>query len=186
MELNEKQKKKIIEIAKEAISLYVKERKKLDSKYALERIPELFHMKEGVFVTIYKQNELRGCIGFTYPVESFGSALIDSAVFSASEDPRFEPLKSEELKDLVIEVSILEKPLLIDKDNIDKEIKIGDDGLMVSSAFTSGLLLPQVAVEEKFDALSFVKATCLKAGLSEDAWKDKDVRVYKFKAYYFK
>ncbi|MGC8516810.1 MAG: AmmeMemoRadiSam system protein A [Candidatus Acidifodinimicrobium sp.] len=185
MELNSDQKRQIVEIAKEAISLYVKEKRKLDLDYVSKRIPELFYMKEGVFVTIYKLKELRGCIGFTYPVEAFGNALIDSAILSASEDPRFDPLQPEELKDLKVEVSVLEKPVIVNKDNIEKEIKIGEDGLIVSSQLASGLLLPQVAIEEQFDALSFVEATCLKAGLSKNAWKEKETKLFKFRACYF-
>ncbi|MCW1294069.1 MAG: AmmeMemoRadiSam system protein A [Candidatus Parvarchaeota archaeon] len=186
MDITDLQKREILQIAKEAISRYVTNLERLDVKYAQKIAPELSSKKEGVFVTIYVSGELRGCIGFTYPVESFLKSLIDSAILSASEDPRFEPLNKDDLGRMNIEVTILEKPIQVDKDKIQEEIKLGEDGLIVSSPYASGLLLPQVAVEEKFNPMSFVEATCLKAGLSRNAWKDKDVNILKFRGHYFR
>ncbi|MEM0379503.1 MAG: TIGR00296 family protein, partial [Nanopusillaceae archaeon] len=89
--------------------------------------------KRGIFTTIkkYKNNELRGCIGFPYPIYPLWKALVLSAISAATEDPRFEPLKLEELKEVIIEINILSEPELIKVDNPEdyvKNIKIGRDG----------------------------------------------------------
>lgn len=185
MEISEKQKEKILEIAKKAVYEYVLTGKKLSGDYVRKYIPEIFNKKEGIFVTIYKLKELRGCIGFTYPVNAFGDALIESAVLSASADPRFEPINKKELDKLSFEVTILGKPEPLDKEKIKYDIQIGKDGLIVSNPYTKGLLLPQVAVEENLDSISFLEYTCIKAGLDKDAWKESSVKVYKFKGDYF-
>jgi len=185
MEMSQKQKEKILEIVKKAVYEYVLTGKRLSRDYARKQIPEIFNRKEGVFVTIYKLKELRGCIGFTYPVNAFGGALIESAVLSASADPRFEPINKKDLDELSFEVTVLEKPELLDKERIKEDIQIGRDGLIVSNSYTTGLLLPQVAIEENLDQISFLEQTCIKAGLNKDAWKESSVKVYKFRGEYF-
>ncbi len=133
----------------------------------------------GVFVTLNKHGELRGCIGFPEPVLPLGNAIRDAARAAAYHDPRFLPVSKEEIKDLHIEITLLTKPELI-KSNYIKNIHIGKDGLIVKNQYASGLLLPQVATEWGWGAKEFLSQTCVKAGLNADAWKDKAVKVYKF------
>ena len=134
----------------------------------------------GVFVTINKQGELRGCIGFPEPVFPLGIALIKAARAAAFEDPRFEPLKEEELKDIEIEISVLTLPEKIKPDP--DLIKVGEDGLIVKKGINSGLLLPQVATEYNWSAEEFLSQTCVKAGLPRDAWKSSEIEIQKFQA----
>jgi len=171
----------ILKIARSAIECWVKARKKLAPK----NYPKSFDEKRGVFVSIHtKTGELRGCIGFPEPVYPLIEALIDSTI-SACGDPRFEPIKSEELGKIRIEVSVLTKPELIKVKNTKdytKSIAIGKDGLIIEMGFHRGLLLPQVAVEWKWDAEEFLSNACIKAGLPPDAWLDENAKVYKFQA----
>ncbi len=140
-----------------------------------DNFPPVFREKRGVFVTLNKRShtkELRGCIGRPYPVMPLGEAIIASAVNAALEDLRFDPVRKEELNDIVIEVTVLTVPKLIKAKprDIPEKIVIGRDGLIVVTERSQGLLLPQVAVEHNFDAVEFLSQTCMKAGLMPDAW----------------
>lgn len=140
--------------------------------------------KAGVFVTIRNNGELRGCIGFIYPSNELWDATRKAAVLAATEDPRFRPVTKAEIDSLDIEVTVL-GPIEPLKAKDISAIKLGEEGLMVVSAVGSGLLLPQVATENNFTAIEFVEATCEKAGLSRDAWRNQSVSLYKFKALIF-
>ncbi len=148
-----------------------------------------FVEKRGVFTTINKTNgELRGCIGFPEPIYPLGEAIIKSAIAAATEDPRFPPLTKGEIDDVLIEVSLLTKPVAVNVDNrkdLPKIIEVGTHGLIASSGVYSGLLLPQVAVEEKMNAEEFLDAVCWKAGMEKGCWKDKDVEIKTFTAEIF-
>ncbi len=138
--------------------------------------------KRGAFVSLKKQGRLRGCIGYIEARKPLAQAVSDMALAAAFKDPRFPPLKREELADLDIEISVL-TPLKKIKDIND--IKVGRDGLYVVRGFQSGLLLPQVATEYRWDRLTFLKETCYKAGLPADAWKDEKTEIYTFSAEVF-
>jgi uncharacterized protein (TIGR00296 family) len=106
----------------------------------------------------------------------------------AFEDPRFAPLRPEELKKVLVEVSVLDEPEIIQVKNprdYPKAIKIGEHGLIVEGFGTSGLLLPQVAVEWNWDAEEFLSQCCMKAGLPPDMWLTKEVRISRFTAQIF-
>ncbi len=144
----------------------------------------------GIFVTLqkYPSNDLRGCIGYTEPIMPLGNAIRDVAVSSAFRDPRFSPVKKVEMKNLVVEISILTRPELIKVNNpgeYPEKITIGRDGLIVESGILKGLLLPQVPVEWKWDVEEFLSHTCMKAGLTPDCWLDKNTKIYKFSAQIF-
>lgn len=174
-----------VDIARKTIELWVKEKKKFEP----ESYSEEFNENRGVFVTIhtYPEKELRGCIGFPEPRFSLIKALIEAAI-SSTHDPRFPDLKEDELNQIIIEISVLTKPELIEvkspKEYL-KKIKIGKDGLIVRSGYHSGLLLPQVATEHKLDREDFLKHTCLKAGLSPDAWLKDKIEIFRFQSLIF-
>jgi uncharacterized protein (TIGR00296 family) len=154
-----------------------------------ENLPNVFKEKRGVFITLNKKKEgkeLRGCIGRPYPVLPLGEAIILSAINAAREDPRFYPVELDEVGDLFIEVTILTVPKRIKAKpkDIPETIVIGRDGLIVSSNNSSGLLLPQVAVEHGFDSTEFLCQTCIKAGLMPDAWLE-GAEVYSFEGQIF-
>ncbi len=115
-----------------------------------------------------------------------GEAIIVSAINAARDDPRFNPVKPEEIKDLVIEVTVLTLPkrLKAKPKELPDKIVIGRDGLIVAQGVCSGLLLPQVAVEHGFDCTEFLCQTCMKAGLMPDAWLN-GAEVYSFEGQIF-
>ncbi|MDI6839833.1 MAG: AmmeMemoRadiSam system protein B [bacterium] len=144
--------------------------------------PEFTSMREkrGCFVTIKRNNELRGCIGYILPAKPLYQTVAEMAVEAAMGDPRFTPVSPEELAELKIEISVL-SPLQRVK-SID-EIQVGRDGLYIKKGVYSGLLLPQVATEYKWDRDKFIEQTCWKAGLPSDAWKEAEI--YRFQAEVF-
>lgn len=141
----------------------------------------------GCFVTLHKAKELRGCIGFPKPVMPLFEQIIAAAKAAAFEDPRFEALIQDELKNITIEISILSKPELIKaekpQDYLDN-ITIGKDGLIIQNNGYSGLLLPQVATEYNWNVLQLLEALCEKAGLDKEAWKNS--KIFKFHAEVFR
>jgi len=138
--------------------------------------------KTGAFVTLKKQGRLRGCIGFIEGRKPLYETVEEMAQAAAFKDPRFRPVREDELKYLDIEISAL-TPLKQIHD-VD-EIEVGRHGIYLVKGFHSGLLLPQVATEYNWDAATFLKETCSKAGLPEDAWKDTDTRIFIFSATVF-
>jgi len=147
----------------------------------------VFDEKRGVFVTLSKNGQLRGCIGFPYPVMALGNAIEDAAVAAALEDPRFPGVRKEELINLDFEVTVLTvpDPLACDPDERPKHIEVGRHGLIARGLGTSGLLLPQVAPEYNWDAKTFLDHTCEKAGLPDSCWKRKDVEILTFEGQIF-
>ena len=137
----------------------------------------------GVFVTIKRQGELRGCLGVLEMRSSLEREVAKCARDSASRDPRFPPLASEELPDTSIDVSVLGPLEQIDPADQDA-IVIGRHGLVVEQGTRRGLLLPQVAPEWGWTREEFLRHTCRKAGLSPDAWQE-GARVYRFEAEVF-
>ncbi len=132
----------------------------------------VFQEKRGVFVTLNRQGELRGCIGYPYPHLPLGEAIVSAALGAALRDPRFPPLQKEELKEITVEVTVLTPPQPLNGKpaELPRLIRIGRDGLIVKKGYNQGLLLPQVAVEHRFDPEEFLCQTCLKAGLYPDEW----------------
>ena len=184
--LTQKEGEQLVKTARKIVTEY------LDS----EKIPELdeefkekFSFNSGVFVTLNNPIGLRGCIGYPLPNRKLFSALEDAAIAAAIEDPRFPPVKSEELDSISFEVTILTPPKRITvtkpKEYISK-IKIGQDGLIVKNGFNSGLLLPQVPIEYNWNEQEFLEHTCEKAGLSKDYWKNPNTEIQKFQGIIFK
>lgn len=172
-----------VRLAREALTSYVEERKTIDTK----GLPPVFDELRGVFVTLHLEGQLRGCIGYPYPVMPLGKAIVDSAINACSRDPRFACVLPSELKRIEVEVTILTKPETYDvpKKKLPELVRVGKDGLIVTKGPHSGLLLPQVAPEWGFDSLEFLGQTCVKAGLPPDAWLDEDTEVQHFEAQIF-
>ncbi|MFW6366825.1 MAG: AmmeMemoRadiSam system protein A [Spirochaetota bacterium] len=141
-----------------------------------------YSQKLGAFVTLHKSGVLRGCIGYITGIKDIVSTIEDMAYSAAFRDPRFSPLTRDEFDLIDIEISIL-SPIAQVKSV--EEIEVGRDGLIISNGINSGLLLPQVPVEQGWDLNSFLEHTCLKACLPPDAWKRKDVLIEKFSATVF-
>ena len=153
----------------------------------VQELTPVFREKRGVFVTISKHGELRGCIGLPYPVMPLGEAIEHAAAAAAREDPRFPPVKKEELGDISVEVTILTVPTLLEARPSErpKKVEVGRHGLIVRGMGTSGLLLPQVATEYGWDAATFLEHTCMKAGLTGNCWKNESVEFLTFEGQIF-
>ena len=144
----------------------------------------------GVFVTLntYPTLSLRGCIGIIEPVYPFPEAL-DHAARSACHDPRFMDLGEDELNDIVIDVTVLTRPRpIVVKDKIEllTAIKIGRDGIIIEYRGRKAVFLPQVPVEWKWDVKEYLENLCRKAGVANDAWKEKECKVLAFQGRLFR
>ncbi len=138
--------------------------------------------KRGAFVTLTKKGELRGCIGYITAVKQLYKTVSEMAVAASSRDPRFPAVSRNELEEIHIEISVLSALKLI---NSKDEVDVGRHGLYITRGNYSGLLLPQVAVEQKWNREEFLKQTCRKAGLPANIWKEKGTNIYTFTAQIF-
>ena len=189
LELSLEEGKFLVELARKAVEEYLKSRKRIS---APENTSEKLLQPCGVFVTINTirdgEKELRGCIGYPYPTTPLVQAVIESAISSATQDPRFYPLSLSELDNVVFEVSVLTPPQLIEVKKPSEylpKIMVGKDGLIVERGMFKGLLLPQVPVEWEWDEEEFLCQCCIKAGLPPDCWLLENTKIYKFQAIIF-
>lgn len=175
--MNESDRQTALRLARNAI------REFLETRNELEPPDEpVFNELRGVFVTLKMHDELRGCIGYAEPQVEMGRTIVRCAIHSATEDPRFLPLKLSELDLVRIEISVL-TPL--QKINDPTEIEVGTHGIVIASGMRRGLLLPQVAIEYEWDRETFLRYSCQKAGLHDDAWKSPFTSIYIFSAEVF-
>lgn len=160
-EFSPQERRLLLQVAHEAI------RAALEGKKSECEIPPRLAEVHGVFTTLYLHGQLRGCVGYVFPVMPLHHAVAETACAAAFNDPRFPPLKEEEVSGLSISLSILSPLMPVSPE----QIEIGQHGLLVSLGGSRGLLLPQVAVEHGWDRNTFLEQTCHKAGLPADAWK---------------
>ncbi len=137
----------------------------------------------GVFVSLHRHGELRGCIGHIESDAPLTRVVAQCAVAACSADPRFPAVTRGEVDEIEIELSLL-GPLEPAAGPAD--VEVGRHGLLVEMGRQRGLLLPQVATEWRWDAATFLAQTCRKAGLAEDAWqRGAAVKVWRFEAEVF-
>jgi len=175
--LSAEEKKELLRLARQAVQQFVVEKKVI----AYETTDPNLLAERGAFVTLKKSGELRGCIGFIEPVASLSETVIQTAIYAASEDPRFTPVTPEEVSDLEYEISVLTPPQKIDNPG---RVQVGKHGLIIAMGKNRGVLLPQVPVENNWDRETFLCQACLKAGLPPDAWK-KGAEISVFEAIVF-
>jgi len=147
----------------------------------------VFSEKRGVFVTLTRDGELRGCIGYPYPHLPLADAIRDAAISAALGDPRFPQVDAQELPLLRVEITILTLPEFLEGDPETRPgtIEVGRHGLIVQGMGRSGLLLPQVPVEWGWNRREFLDHTCMKAGLPPGCWKGREVDVFTFEGQIF-
>ncbi len=165
----------LLKIARATLEKYLTEKEKFEPQTLNQKLWE----KRGVFVSLHKNGALRGCIGCLEPIESLILAVRDNAI-SAVNDPRFSPLTADELKDIVIEISILTEPV---KCRL-AEIKKGD-GVVIKRGDNQATYLPQVW-EDLPDREKFFNSLCLKAGVAGSAYQDSATEFSKYEAIVFK
>jgi len=176
----------LVKTSRTIVTEFLKNRTKivLDKKFETN-----FTFNSGIFVTLNNPSGLRGCIGFPLPKKKLSDALVEASIAAATEDPRFTPVKSEELDQITFEVTVLthpEKICVLDSSEYPSKIKVGRDGLIIKHGLNSGLLLPQVPAEYSWTVEEFLGHTCEKAELPWDCWKDKETEVQKFEGIVFK
>ena len=176
----------LVRTSRSAVTEHLKTRKKMTLE---EDFKSRFSYNSGVFVTLNKDEKLRGCIGFPTPERKLYQSLVDAAIASATEDPRFPSVRYEELSDITFEVTVLTPPEEIcveDASEYPSRIRVGRDGLIVKWEFGAGLLLPQVPVEYGWNEEEFLNHTCEKAGAPQDYWKRKSTKILRFEGIVFK
>jgi AmmeMemoRadiSam system protein A len=178
----------LLRIARETLSAWVRDGLKVDvSAYPLT--PALCE-KHGAFVTLTRQGELRGCVGYAANRAPLAESVRDNTINAASRDVRFPSIQLEEIDRIRIEVSALtpgdtvESPFKVVA-SID-EIEIGRDGLCIQfEGARAGLLLPQVPGHYGWDRQQFLNAVCRKAMLPEGSWRDPRAKLFRFSAQVF-
>ena len=164
----------LVDVARRVISAAVLER----SVPNLPSFTGALSERRGAFVSLYRSERLRGCVGQVEDPGPLGDVVARSAISAALNDDRFPPVGPDEIDELEIEISVLTvleriAPL---------EIVVGRHGLLVAQAAFRGLLLPQVASERNWTSLRFLEEACVKAGLATDAWRDPLTQIFGFTA----
>ena len=175
--LTKKEQRDLLKIARDTITSYVSS----GGVPVIETASRGLNLESGCFVTIKQHDQLRGCIGNFISDKPLYRLVQEMAVSAATRDPRFYPMKAGDLGDFDLEISVLSPLKLVS--TVD-EIQVGKHGLYIIKNSYRGVLLPQVATEYSWDRETFLKHTCLKAGLPENAWT-KDCQIYIFSALVF-
>lgn len=175
--LTEVHKRALVELARRSVVAEVTHQRPEPVRLDMD-LPEA----SGVFVTIKRRGQLRGCLGTLQCRRGLAEEVAQCAADAASEDPRFPSVTEEELPELDIEVSVLGPLEEIAPDPA--AVVVGRHGLVAELGGRRGLLLPQVATEWDWTPVQFLRQTCLKAGLPGDAW-EHGARIYRFEAEVF-
>jgi AmmeMemoRadiSam system protein A len=175
--LAEREKQLLLQIARSALTLAAA------GEPPLREFPsdEILQLPAGAFVTLHRRGRLRGCVGQLPGRDALVAVVAHCARAAALDDSRFEPVRSAEVSEIEIEVSVLSAL----EDVTLEAIEAGKHGLVVSQSRQRGVLLPQVATQFNWGAQRFLEETCVKAGLERDAWKDPATRVQAFAAEVF-
>lgn len=176
--LSSTEKKVLLTIARQSIVSYVNGAEMC----VVPREERRLNMKHGCFVTIKQHGKLRGCIGNFQSELPLFKEVSAIAVASASQDPRFYPLKKQDIDSISLEISVL-SPLKKIEDI--ENIIVGTHGIYLEKGYYRGVLLPQVAVDHHWDRTTFLNQTCIKAGLPTTAWQESDADIYIFDAQIF-
>lgn len=169
-----------LKLARETLDKVFDNKVKIDQDYKQQ---DIFKEKRGVFVTLHKNKQLRGCIGLIESEISLGEGIQEMALSAAFNDSRFSALEADELPFIDVEISVLTVPQRIKSIN---EIEIGKHGVIIKKGFNSGVFLPQVATETNWSKQQFLSQLCSqKAGLAPKCYEDPDTEIYTFEAEVF-
>lgn len=180
MSISEADKQRLLQLARDSIRAHLTG----EPVPSLAGASSLLCEPRGVFVSLHRRGQLRGCIGYLEAVKPLGQSVVEMAAAAAFHDPRFLPMREAELADLEVEISVLTPMQPLPQAQVEN-IQVGRHGLYIEKGLNRGLLLPQVAVDFRWDRTTFLQQTCCKAGLPPDAWKDPDTRIFTFTAEIF-
>ena len=175
--LTQKDQKELLSLARGTIVAHVNK----TQLPAPDKPSKGLELQHGCFVTIKQHGALRGCIGTFTSEKPLWKTVQEMAVSASTKDPRFYPMKPADLSDFELEISVLSPMKQVSSTD---EIVVGTHGIFIRKGFNQGVLLPQVATEYGWDRDTFIRHTCLKAGLAEDAWQ-KDCEIFVFSAEIF-
>ena len=146
-----------------------------------------YQEKRGIFVTLTNKGQLRGCIGSLEASESILNGVKRNAINAAFHDPRFSSLKADDLDKVDVEISILTQPQSLkysDSKDLLSKLRVNVDGVILRKGSASATFLPQVW-EQLPKPKQFLSHLCLKAGLSADTWKNKQLEISTYQVQYF-
>jgi hypothetical protein len=166
-------------LARDTVEGYVRNRKAPDPRGGPYAITPALRERRGAFVTLKARGKLRGCIGYIQPIEPLYKAVQQNAINAATRDSRFRPVKTDNLSEIQIEVSVLTPPAPVSSY---QDIVLGRHGIILKKGSQQAVFLPQVAPEQGWDLSETLRHLSLKAGLSGDDWKDPDVEFLVFTA----
>jgi AmmeMemoRadiSam system protein A len=168
--------RRLIGLSRRALAEFVlhleRQSERMDDPYLLSR-------EFGAFVSLHKEEELRGCIGNCAPNAPLFETVTEMTEAAASRDRRVKPISGNELAEIRIDITVL-SPLETVEDPM--TLEVGRHGLYISCGAKRGVLLPQVAPQYRWDIKTFLEQTCLKAGLRKHAWTEPKTRVSSFTA----
>lgn len=161
-EFSSEERSLLLRLAHEAIAATLEQRE-------ISLVPPSPHLAEprGAFTTLYYRGDLRGCVGYVFPVTPLYRTIAESARGAAFDDSRFSPVTREQAWELEVSLSVLSTPQPVQPE----QVEVGRHGLLISLGYSRGLLLPQVPVEHGWDRIAFLEQTCRKAGLPLNAWQ---------------
>ncbi len=180
--LSHDEKLTLLEAARNTLEYCVKEGKRPDLNSGEYTLSQKLKEKRGVFVTLNKNGNLRGCIGHIQPREQLFNAVIDNTINSSMNDGRFRPVNEDELSDIEIDISVLSP---IRKISGAEKFIIGKHGIIIHLRGMRAVFLPQVATEQGWDREDTLAHLCNKAGLPSYAWKDEEMEFFVFTAEVF-
>ncbi|MFA3782186.1 AmmeMemoRadiSam system protein A [Melioribacteraceae bacterium 4301-Me] len=179
MELSKEEKTVLLKAARQSIESLFTDKEFPTTDY--KKYPK-FKQKAGAFVTLTEHGNLRGCIGYIVSNDTLFNTVCNAAIQAAESDPRFPPVEEHELKDILIEISILSPAFPMKSYD---EIQLGKHGLILEEKGRRGLLLPQVPIEYNMNKEQYLDAICQKAGFPAGYWRDKKLNISLFTATVF-
>lgn len=174
--IDEPDRARLLDIARLALAVAVGLACERDLDAALHEARDL-GVRAGAFVTLFERDDLRGCMGVLDELPAPRS-VATAATMAALDDPRFVPLRPDELSKVELEVSLLGPMTRLDAPT---EFVAGEDGIVIELDGRRALLLPQVATEHGLDSEGMLRTVCRKAGLRWDAWTDPRARLLVFR-----
>lgn len=176
-ELSPETRRRLLEVARESLTRALHEGRIPTPPAAPDDPP----LPRNAFVTLTRGGHLRGCTGTLSAERPLTPTIAELTVSSAVRDPRFPPMRPEELSDTAIEISVLDEPV----ESRPEDVEIGRHGVIVERGYRRALLLPQVAIEHRLTREQLLDAVCEKAGLPPHAWREQGTRVLTFTAEVF-
>ncbi|MBH38435.1 AMMECR1 domain-containing protein [bacterium] len=163
--------KALLHLARESIN------EELDQQTTviLEPYQKQFNQIRSVFITLYKNKTLRGCIGQLESQNPLFKNVYDMSKKAAFADPRFDPVTLQEVSQILIEISILSPLKTIQ--TID-EIELGTHGLRLHVSDRSSVFLPQVAIEQRWKKKELLEQLSKKAGIQKEGWKKGTIDIF--------